>query len=94
MFAVNSTGMPTDFRENEDCEPVTGEINYWRVRALDRPFSKPGDVPGVKGLFSETQAFRLPAQQHHRHDARATGQTVDVPTLSWTPDRRRPDLHT
>ena len=61
MFAINTTGIPP-IRENEDCEP-TGEINYWRVRPLDRPFTKRGDMPGVQGLFSETQAFLyMPAQ--------------------------------
>ena len=48
---------PLHVRANEDCTPQAGEINYWRVRALDRPFTKAGDNPGVQGLFSETQAF-------------------------------------
>nr|WP_300045524.1 Ig-like domain repeat protein [uncultured Nocardioides sp.] len=84
MFAINSNGQPTPFRENEDCEPEIGDINYWRVRPLDRPFSKPGDVPGVQGIFSETQAFRyLP--EVITDMTPTLGQTVDVPTLRWTP---------
>ena len=56
-----------------------GEINYWRVRALDRPFTKTGDIPGVQGIFSETQAFSyLPLTASPTWHPRG-GQTVDVP---------------
>lgn len=84
MFAINTTGIPTEFRENEDCWPVTGEINYWRVRALDRPFSKNGDIPGVQGIFSQTQDF-IYAPDSITDMAPSGGETVDVPTLSWKP---------
>ncbi len=84
MFAINTNGQPSAFRENEDCEPQIGEINYWRVRPLDRPFTKPGSVPGVQGIYSETQSFRyLPAQITSMSPT--GGETVDVPTLRWTP---------
>ena len=84
MFSVNSSGIPTDFRENEDCTPVTGEINYWRVRGLDRPFSRPGSLPGVKSLFSAAQAF-VYAPNGVTNMTPRNGAVVDVPTLSWTP---------
>lgn len=84
MFAINTTGIPSEFRENEDCWPVTGEINYWRVRALDRPFSKGGDIPGVQGIFSQTQDFIYTPDSITNMTPRG-GTTVDVPTLSWTP---------
>lgn len=84
MFAINTTGIPTEFRENEDCWPVTGEINYWRVRALDRPFSKPGDIPGVQGLFSPTQDF-IYQPDSITDMSPSGGETVDVPTLRWKP---------
>lgn len=84
MFSVNSTGIPTDFRENEVCTPVTGEINYWRVRGLDRPFSRPGSLPGVKSLFSAAQAF-VYAPNSITNMTPRNGAVVDVPTLSWTP---------
>ncbi len=84
MFAVNTNGEPATFRENEDCEPVEGEINYWRVSALDRPFFKPNDIPGVQGLFSETQAFRYMPNRITGMTP-SGGQSVAVPTLSWTP---------
>lgn len=83
MFAINTTGQLTPPRLNEDCKPqIAGEIYYWRVRPLDRPFTKSGDIPGVQGLFSETQAFRyMPLAVTGRSPAQ--GATVDVPTLSW-----------
>jgi hypothetical protein len=82
MFAVNTTGILAPPRINEDCIPHAGEINYWRVRGLDRPFTKGGDIPGVQGLFSETQAFRyMPLSVTNMSPT--GGQTVDVPTLKW-----------
>lgn len=84
MFSVNSTGIPTDFRENEVCTPVTGEINYWRVRGLDRPFVRSGSLPGVKSLFSAPQAF-VYAPDSITNMTPRNGAVVDVPTLSWTP---------
>ncbi|NPC43528.1 Ig-like domain repeat protein [Nocardioides sp. zg-1230] len=82
MFAVNTTGILAPPRINEDCIPQAGEINYWRVRGLDRPFTKSGDIPGVQGLFSEAQAFRyMPLSVTNM--APKSGATVDVPTLTW-----------
>ena len=82
MFAVNTTGILAPPRNNEDCKPQPGEINYWRVRGLDRPFTKSGDIPGVQGLFSETQAFRyMPLSVTNM--APTGGATVAVPTLTW-----------
>ncbi len=82
MFAVNTTGILAPPRINEDCKPQAGNINYWRVRALDRPFTKGGDIPGVQGLFSETQAFRyMPMSVTDM--APSGGVTVGVPTLTW-----------
>ncbi|MBD3926980.1 Ig-like domain repeat protein [Nocardioides cavernae] len=82
MFAVNTTGILAPPRNNEDCKPQAGQVNYWRVRPLDRPFTKGGDIPGVQGLFSETQAFRyMPLSVTNM--APRGGVTVDVPTLSW-----------
>jgi hypothetical protein len=82
MFAVNTTGVLAPPRNNEDCIPQPGEINYWRVRGLDRPFTKGGDIPGVQGLFSESQAFRyMPLSVTNM--APTGGDVVDVPTLTW-----------
>ncbi|MDZ5663825.1 Ig-like domain repeat protein [Nocardioides sp. zg-1308] len=84
QFAVNTTGQPSTNRENEDCEPQQGQLNYWRVRPLDRPFTKAGDIPGVQGIYSETQAFLYqPVSIAGRSPS--GGQTVAVPTFSWTP---------
>lgn len=82
MFAVNTTGILAPPRANEDCIPQAGEINYWRVRGLDRPFTKSGDIPGVQGLFSDAQAFTyLPLSVTNM--APRNGALVDVPTLTW-----------
>lgn len=83
MFAINTNGIPSAFRENEDCEPTPGTLNYWKVRPLDRPFTKPGDIPGIQGIFSETQAFLYNPIQISGM-APANGATVDVPTFSWS----------
>ena len=82
QFAINTTGQPTTNRSNEDCDPKQGTVNYWRVRALDRPFTKSGDIPGVQGIFSETQAF-LYQPLAITGLSPVPGQTVSVPTLSW-----------
>lgn len=82
MFAVNTTGILAPPRNNEDCIPQAGEINYWRVRGLDRPFTKSGDIPGVQGLFSETQAFTYAPESVTNMSPR-NGAVVDVPTLTW-----------
>jgi hypothetical protein len=82
MFAVNTTGILAPPRNNEDCIPQAGEINYWRVRGLDRPFTKSGDIPGVQGLFSETQAFTYAPRSVTNMSPR-NGAIVDVPTLTW-----------
>jgi hypothetical protein len=82
MFAVNTTGILAPPRANEDCIPQAGEINYWRVRGLDRPFTKSGDIPGVQGLFSDAQAFTyLPLSVTNMTPR--NGVVVDVPTLKW-----------
>ncbi|WP_231249478.1 Ig-like domain repeat protein [Nocardioides furvisabuli] len=84
MFAINTTGIPSAFRENEDCEPTPGTINYWHVRPLDRPFTKPGggDIPGIQGIYSDTEAFLYnPAQITGMEPA--NGATVTVPTFTW-----------
>jgi hypothetical protein len=83
MFAVNTNGIPSPNRVNEDCEPLPGVVNYWQVRPLDRPFTKSGDVPGIQGIFSEPQGFLYNPLQISGMSP-SGGQTVIVPTLSWT----------
>lgn len=82
MFAINTNGIPSAFRVEEDCEPTPGTVNYWKVRPLDRPFTKQGDIPGIQGIFSETQAYLYNPIQISGM-APANGATVDVPTFSW-----------
>lgn len=84
MFAINTNGIPSAFRENEDCEPTPGTINYWHVRPLDRPFTKTGggDVPGIQGIYSDTQSFLYNPPQISGM-LPANGALVTVPTFSW-----------
>ncbi len=86
MFAINTNGIPSSFRENEDCEPTPGVTNYWKVRPLDRPFTKPGDIPGIQGIFSEVQSFRY-GQDPVAVDllSPSSGEEVDVPIFTWKP---------
>ncbi|RYB96360.1 hypothetical protein EUA06_01950 [Nocardioides glacieisoli] len=83
MFAVNTNGILSPNRTNEDCEPIPGVPNYWQVRPLDRPFTKSGDLPGIQGIFSEPQGFIYDPLQITGMSP-SGGQTVTVPTLSWT----------
>lgn len=88
LFAYNLT---TSSDRAELCYPNPGGLTYWRVRALDLPFRQPGaSVPGVQGIYSETQSFVYdPAAFSPTDDGRrftpAGGETVDVPTLRWQP---------
>jgi hypothetical protein len=85
LFAINTNGQPTTSRSNEDCTPDTGD-NYWRVRPLDRPFSKAGELPGIQGQFSPAQRFDYqPETLVLTEFSPSGGDTVDVPTLTWEP---------
>lgn len=96
QFSINVTnGQAGKNRANERCRLQAGR-NYWRVRPLDSPFTKSGTVPGVQGLYSETRSFIYnPASMSGL--APNSGQTVDVPTLSWDPvlgvDNYRIEIH-
>lgn len=78
-----------------DCKPDPpirqGEIQYWRVRALDLPFESGNNtVDGVPGLFSDPQVFvynpdRAPETGEVPGQMSPTnGATVTVPTLRWS----------
>ncbi|KQZ67280.1 Ig-like domain-containing protein [Nocardioides sp. Root151] len=75
------TGSSASVRPDEDCVMDPGTIMYWRVRPLDRPFTKPG-VPGVQGIYSATQSFVYDAA-YFSGVSPANGATVDVPTFRW-----------
>ena len=77
-FAVS--GINDSVGNDEDCLIQPGATMYWRVRPLDRPFT----VPGVQGIYSATQAFRL-EQDYFSDVTPVNGATVDVPTFSWSP---------
>ncbi|QIX26304.1 hypothetical protein ncot_06575 [Nocardioides sp. JQ2195] len=80
-FVVN--GSSASVRTDEDCVMSPGSVMYWRVRPLDRPFSKSG-VQGVQGIYSATQSF-LYNPAYFSGVEPANGATVDIPTFSWDP---------
>ncbi|WP_322936587.1 Ig-like domain-containing protein [Nocardioides bizhenqiangii] len=85
IVEVNTTTAIVMRDPHEKCTPQAGVPTYWRVRALDLPFTRPGTgTSGVQGLFSDTRSFVF------NPDALGTmtpanGATVDVPVLSWSP---------
>ena len=57
---------------------------YWRVRAMDRPFTAPGYADGIEGITSPTQRFFWDPVSFTSMSP-SNGASVAVPTLSWTP---------
>ena len=86
QFAINASFPSPQIRTNELCRPSINQTTYWRVRPLDRPFSKAGDNPGVQGQYSPTRSFtyRPPAITGMQPTG---GAAVAIPTLSWNPMR-------
>ena len=87
MFELNTTGIANvTIDANEKCTPRAGVTTYWRVRALDLPFTRSGTgTLGVQGLFSPTRSFVF-APETIGALSPADGATVDVPVLSWAPE--------
>lgn len=69
-------------RAHERCQVIPGTTYYWRVRALDRPFTS----PGVESIYSAAQTFQYDDGDFTQLSP-APGATVAVPTLSWEPSR-------
>lgn len=69
--------------QNEDCEPAEGVTNYWRVRALDRPFKDFSDpIDGVKGNdWSPHGSFKAGGMAL----TNITTSRAGLPTISWDP---------
>lgn len=85
-FALNLTTGSSSVRSEEDCIPTPGVDMYWRVRALDGPYSKADATTGVAGLFTAPEAFVF-NPTYFANVLPANGATVDVPTFSWDPMR-------
>lgn len=84
QFAVNTSGQFSNIRTNEQCRPAVNQPTYWRVRALDRPFSKFGANPGVQSQPSATQSFTYRPTQITGMQP-TNGATVTIPTFTWNP---------
>jgi hypothetical protein len=87
MFEVKTTDLPvTRFVEtHERCTPRAGVSTYWRVRALDLPFTRFGTgTVGVQGLFSATRSFIFSPDSIGAMTP-SNGAVVDVPVLTWSP---------
>ena len=76
---VDSPGHVHAVRADEHCRPGINQTTYWRVRPLDRPFTKAGDTAGRPGPVLADAVLHLPTARHHRHAAHR-----------WR-DRRHPD---
>ncbi len=70
-------------RGHENCDVAVGAVTYWRVRALDKPYS--ANNTGVQGLYSPTQAVVW--DDPYITSLSPDGDIVDLPLLSWTSDR-------
>ena len=84
QFAINTSSQFTNVRNEEECRPAVNQTTYWRVRALDRPFSKAGANPGVQSQPSPTRSFTYRPNGITGMQP-SNGATVTVPTLSWNP---------
>lgn len=87
LFEVRTTDVPvsTTVRTHERCTPSAETTTYWRVRALDLPFSRSGTgTVGVQGLFSATRSFTFDPDSLGTITP-SNGATVDVPVLTWSP---------
>lgn len=81
--AVNlGSGLVQNRRSHELCRPQAGSTTYWKVRALDGPYSKGSSPYGVQSNFSEVQGFDY-RPQVLTDLAPVGGASVDVPTLTW-----------
>ncbi|GGO87314.1 hypothetical protein GCM10011584_11620 [Nocardioides phosphati] len=85
QFQINHDTAGATLQDGDDCLVGPGTVYYWRVRPLDRPFP----APGIEGVYSQTQAFVWDDQviPDSTHLTPAEGETVAVPTLTWTPQR-------
>jgi hypothetical protein len=81
-FAINHVSGSAQVRGHEVCTPTPGVVYYWRVRPLDML----GGSPLIEGLYSEPQKFIYEDSVISDSGmAPANGETVDVPTLTWSP---------
>ncbi len=71
---------------HENCDVTEGTTNFWRVRALDRPFSDPNDpsnvIEGLEGdEWSQTFSFKAGGMNVTGVSTARAG----LPTVSWNP---------
>lgn len=64
------------------CMPGAGVTSYWRVKALDSLNGETGTE--IQGVYSDIRRF-VYSPDAVVQLAPLTGETVDVPTLSWAP---------
>ena len=80
QFAINTTGVPSTNRANEDCEPQVGQINYWRVRAARPTVPEVRGHPRRPGHLLRDPGLHLPAGE------------LQQPVAGQRPERLHPDL--
>lgn len=83
---AGTTYTPTNVRFpggglEQNCTIREGDVYYWRVRPMDRPFSG----TGIQGIYSPTQKF-VWAPEWFSDMSPADDEVVDIPTFSWKAD--------
>ncbi|GAB4007798.1 hypothetical protein GCM10028772_20750 [Nocardioides ultimimeridianus] len=87
QFTINVSSAQTSIPADDRCTPVPGNVTYWQVRPLDRPYSSVNN-DGVAGQWSDLQSLVYdPDLQRLTGVTPADGASIDVPTLAWSPAR-------
>ena len=63
QFAINTTGSALDQPRQRGLRAAGGPDQLLAGAAARPTVPKSGDIPGVQGIFSETQGFTLPAAE-------------------------------
>ncbi len=80
-YTIGNMTLTGGVRGHEKCDVAAGGITYWRVRALDRPYSG----LGVQGIYSPTQAVVW--EDPFITSMSPNGDVVDLPLLTWSGER-------
>jgi hypothetical protein len=71
---------------HENCDVFEGKTNYWRVRALDRPFTDPNDPPNViEGLEGDDWSPKYSFKAGGMNVTGVSTSRAGLPTISWDP---------
>ncbi len=77
--AVFAAKPPLKESTDEKCRIQEGIVYYWRVRPMDKPFSK----DGIQGIYSPTQRFVWDPEMFESVSPENGETDVKTPTFSW-----------